>query len=1092
MRYSLVLVLLLLFVAVPAAPIADDGKVTDNCVTGLSHETLNLPALAERFGDSIPVVVTFNRPMDSALATLVESCGAEFSFGGPSASHVHDYYVLRGSADALQTLTRLGVVRDMRVQTPAQYLEATRDVSIPEIDADVAWNMLDSLGRNLTGKGLVIADLDSGVDWRHPDLWFAGDTEYSWIDVLPDAMPGNGSDAIDIDGDLTADSKESFFWIDIDDDVTFNASTDWIWVDNVTNDAVPQPGEPFFVVNDTNHNDALDVGEKLVMLVRPKTRFIVETDGSAQRNIVVWQRGVNLTASTHKDTDGHGTAVSGILLGGQLGYRKYVGVAPDAELMMLNVLSGNTWLYVDEALTWAYNHGADVILTELGSWTYQYLDGSTAAETLINTIVADGIPVISPSGNLGGKDKHALSSVAANSPYQIDFTIPNPDGTYVTYPIENVYITVLSVNSTNFSQCNFSVIMDMAVWGGPRLTIYLHPGSGYQNFNAEPAKGWGGNMFIVESFISTSSRGTRMLGIWIHGALPTTAAPPWHQVNITAPAATVFHSYISDDQSSWTGGCVWKSDISNAYEITWPSTADEALSVASYRTRVLPTMPSGTVGDIASFSSRGPRIDEVLKQGIAAPGGYDIVSDYSNASTWQNWFNAIGQMPFNKSFGGYRMFSGTSASGPHVAGCAALMLQYDSSIGSSVAQKIKDSATRDSFTGDEPNAVWGHGKLNVSAAILQSDSTPPVIHSVVRSPDSVEYYDTVSFEVNVSDNMDVYGAYVKYDVGEWTSPMFSALSLTASGNYTGSIGPFSYGDTVYYSIYANDSAGQDAETAVSHFSVSDSVEPWLGNFWRNATTPGGGHAVKVRVDVVEPSGAAGVQSVILNWSADSGPWNTVTMSGAGNTYSAVIPAQLAGTSVQYYFIATDNAGNTNTSAVFSYTTVTAETNPPTVDNLTHSPANPTSADTVTITVDATDESGISEVVLRYYNGTHWVNVTMTLVGDHYEATIPALPAGTNVTYYVVAYDMQGNHAISDTQYYVVSESTTTTTTSTTATSTTTTETTTTTGTTTTTTTSSTTSTTLPTQPDPLLLAAMLGIIIALVLLPVFWSRRRSQ
>ncbi|RLI59051.1 MAG: hypothetical protein DRO93_08920, partial [Candidatus Thorarchaeota archaeon] len=93
MKYSLVLVLLLLFVAVPAAPIADDGKVTDNCVTGLSHETLNLPALAEQFGDSIPVVVTFSQPMDSALAALVESCGARFSLGRPSSSRIHDYYV---------------------------------------------------------------------------------------------------------------------------------------------------------------------------------------------------------------------------------------------------------------------------------------------------------------------------------------------------------------------------------------------------------------------------------------------------------------------------------------------------------------------------------------------------------------------------------------------------------------------------------------------------------------------------------------------------------------------------------------------------------------------------------------------------------------------------------------------------------------------------------------------------------------------------------------------------------------------------------------------------------------------------------------
>jgi hypothetical protein len=186
------------------------------------------------------------------------------------------------------------------------------------------------------------------------------------------------------------------------------------------------------------------------------------------------------------------------------------------------------------------------------------------------------------------------------------------------------------------------------------------------------------------------------------------------------------HCYISDSESSWTGGCIWKSNVADNYEITWPSTADSALSVASYRTRVLVQSawgPPDALDDIAGFSSRGPRIDETQKQGVAAPGGFDIVSDFTNFSTWQDWFNASGALSFGPHFSSYRLFSGTSASGPHVAGCAALMLQANSAIGAMVGGIIESNARTDAFTGSVHNPDWGWGKLNVSAAVEAATTT---------------------------------------------------------------------------------------------------------------------------------------------------------------------------------------------------------------------------------------------------------------------------------------------------------------------------------------------------------------------------------
>jgi hypothetical protein len=556
---------------------------------------------------------------------------------------------LDGTTTGLEGLMDLHIVSEIAAQTHAQFLESTRDVSIPEINADDVWKVLDDLSRNVTGEGILIADLDSGVDWRHPDLWFADGGNWQWLDSgAANGIFDNGTDGVDLNDDGAIAAQEVLYAIDLSRDGIFDTPFEWVWADNVTQNGLPDIGEPFFVVNDTSGDGLLDLGEPLVMLGTPKTKYIFENDGTPSPQMQAWERGVNLTISTHTDDSirggGHGTSVAGILLGGQLGYRQYVGVAPAAELEMIRVIGDQyTWLTLEEGLAIANYTGADVILTEIGSWTYEYLDGSSPTETMIDDLVAQGIPVISPSGNLGGKDKHAMVSTATDTPHAIDFTIPTAGvDPYVSEDITEVYITVLSVNETDFTTCDFSLIIS-------GISITLHPGFGEWNWFLEANVIPNVN---IESFTSISSRGTRMLAIYLYGVLPTTDTPPYHKLNITTPDPTTIHAYISDDQTGWTGGCIWMSDVSNAYQICWPSTADRTVSVASYRTRNL--VSAETIGGIAGFSSIGPRIDGVLKQGVAAPGGYDVISDYADGSSWSTWYNAYGTLPFDQQFGSYK------------------------------------------------------------------------------------------------------------------------------------------------------------------------------------------------------------------------------------------------------------------------------------------------------------------------------------------------------------------------------------------------------------------------------------------------------
>jgi len=103
------------------------------------------------------------------------------------------------------------------------------------------------------------------------------------------------------------------------------------------------------------------------------------------------------------------------------------------------------------------------------------------------------------------------------------------------------------------------------------------------------------------------------------------------------------------------------------------------------------------VGDIATYSGRGPALTGDLGIDICAPGHSTFAPGVGFTM---------------------RIFSGTSSAAPHVTGLIALMLQYDKTLtNSQIKNIIRTTAVQEMKMGTLPNATWGYGKLNIPEAL---------------------------------------------------------------------------------------------------------------------------------------------------------------------------------------------------------------------------------------------------------------------------------------------------------------------------------------------------------------------------------------
>jgi hypothetical protein len=589
-----------------------------------------------------------------------------------------------------------GIARIETSWSPARVAPLYRTRAM--VGAEQAWALQDAQARPLMGQDILIADIDSGVDVFHPDFWRADGASHGWMDLDANNLLNDG-DAVDLDEDSVADPGETLRWLDAPGGApgqagTQNPTVDHIYVDENGNglrdfgpssfsESDPTFGELVLRPQDLDHDLLIEPGEPLVAMGSCKVKAIFQTDA------IVRRLGVDLIQN-EGDRVGHGTNVGGILAGGEPG-RRFGGLAPGADLIFANLSYGEDPPYVtplDVRMAWSVAEGAEVIVYEDGEWIWLFMDGSHNVELLMNEYAEQGVLQVVAAGNLATGSMHwqqvlgtapgdslvaQLTTVSPGDPV----TLAWGDFLWIPGPSDSLEVTLRAPNGQT------------TPLGGDGATTTL---GDYEVYTAGDASARGTVRVDFGFSLAAQATATQLDGTWSFTLRRIGAG--------TQPLT--LHGYAFDNRSSWFGSTTW-TDTTMASTVTWPATADSAISVAAYN-------PATTA--LNNFSGRGPRIDGREAVDVTAPGTLTYAAQRN-----EDWSGVAG---------GYRGFGGTSAATPHVAAACALLRQWNPyATHGDIRRMLRQGAVVDVQTGSVPNVDWGYGKLQIYQSAQVGPSAAP-------------------------------------------------------------------------------------------------------------------------------------------------------------------------------------------------------------------------------------------------------------------------------------------------------------------------------------------------------------------------------
>jgi hypothetical protein len=321
-----------------------------------------------------------------------------------------------------------------------------------------------------------------------------------------------------------------------------------------------------------------------------------------------------------------------------------------------------------------------------------------------------------------------------------------------------------------------------------------------------------------------------------------------------------------------------------------------------------------------------------------------------------------------------------------------------------------------------------------SVSIFSNSPTIWTVTNVTRPPN---YNESMPIEANVTDDLEVSTVILSYSNGTTWRNVTMAEEIPTTGLYNAAIPAFPWPTHVEYMVYTNNTAGEWSSSPLYGYYVADYYPPIIQTFFHFGKTtlranPECNETVLVYANATsEAENASPIYKVKLYY------WNGSLLHPPLSQdfelielwYVAEIPPLPWNTQVWYRVYvedwainATTGKGNSAVSETKSYQVL--DSYGPTISNLEHSPDSPQYNETVRVSTNVSEPqiaSGVYQVVLSYFSGSQWQNVTM-IGQDTYTADIPTLPWNTLVQYKIYACDNAENWIISETHNYRVTDS----------------------------------------------------------------------
>lgn len=422
----------------------------------------------------------------------------------------------------------------------------------------------------------------------------------------------------------------------------------------------------------------------------------------------------------------HGTHTAGIAGGGGAGTVN-MGVASEADLIFIPYRRDATGLL--DGMTYVKNYATSlgkpfVFNMSTGSHLGPH-DGSSLKNQAITSITGPGAVFVGSAGNNGVEPFH----------FQHVFTGTDTISTVVNFGnVTDQYGQAIPIwgaaNEDLYAAFSLITPSGDTVWTSPWFASALEPGldttfvlNGH-NFS-----------YRIQAIASDASNNKANIRLEVARGTPYRVAlhltatggrlDAWNVVRLLTRYTNWGYPFrASTTTANWPG--YKNGDL--MYAVGEPGgVGPSVISVGAYQSRFFTFTGFPLGGDLANFTSSGPTVDGRQKPEITAP-GMGVKSSISSFDP--NPASAVANVNFNGKSYSFAAFSGTSMSGPTVAGIVALMLEANPLLD---AQTVKAIIIRTAREDDKTGALpatghprWGHGKINAFDAVMEAFSTVSV------------------------------------------------------------------------------------------------------------------------------------------------------------------------------------------------------------------------------------------------------------------------------------------------------------------------------------------------------------------------------